>query len=225
MLALGENRQTLADELAEVEQSSRDSQARLQNANDRGGVLAEREAGLKARQHDLLNAVESARLEFEADREFYQSTTIEVQSQRSSRDSATTTLERALSQRKQLLERVESLTNHIEKSTEPLSDLQDKLQEQLGMKVAVDEELRGRHEALECANDELRTHEERRIEQDNLVNEARERVDSHRMVVRELEIRREGVAEKFAETGSPPPAPAPRRRRRAMAARGRNGPR
>ena len=40
------------------------------------------------------------------------------------------------------MERVGTLTNHIEKGTEPLSDLQDKLQEQLGMKVAVDEELR-----------------------------------------------------------------------------------
>ena len=47
----------------------------------------------------------------------------------------------------------------------------------------------------------LRKHEERRMEQDNVVNEVRERVDSHRMVVRELEIRREGVADKFAETG------------------------
>jgi chromosome segregation protein len=164
-------------------------------------LLGEREVGLKERQQELLAAVDAARLQAEADRERYQSTTIEVQSQRSSRDSATTTLERALSQRKQMLERVGTLTTHIETGTEPLSDLQDKLQEQLGMKVVVDEELRGRHEGLERTNDELRKYEDRRIEQDNVVNEARERVDSHRMVVRELEIRREGVAEKFTETG------------------------
>jgi chromosome segregation protein len=124
-----------------------------------------------------------------------------VQSQRSSRDSATTTLERALSQRQQLNERVTTLNGHLEQGTTPLEELQTKLQEQLGLKVTVDQELRGKHESLERANDELRTHETRRSEQDKLVTEARELVDSHRMVVRELEIRREGIAEKFAETG------------------------
>ena len=36
---------------------------------DKSALLTEREAGLKARQQELLQAVESARLESEADRE------------------------------------------------------------------------------------------------------------------------------------------------------------
>ena len=201
VLALGEDSQSIEDDLSGVEQTVRESKNRLSGAKDKSSQLVEREAGLKARQQELLDAIEASREQAEADRERYQSMTIEVQSQRSSRDSATTTLERALSQRQQLNERVATLNGHLEQGTVPLEELQEKLQEQLGLKVTVDEELRGKHESLERANDQLRTHETRRSEQDKLVTEARELVDSHRMVVRELEIRREGIAEKFAETG------------------------
>jgi chromosome segregation protein len=200
-LALGEDSQSIEDDISGVEQSVRDSHSRLSGAQDKSSQLAEREAGLKSRQQELLETIEVSRKNAEADREHYQSMTIEVQSQRSSRDSATTTLERALAQRQQLNERVSTLNGHLEQGSEPLSELQEKLQEQLSLKVTVDAELRGKHESLERANNELRTHESRRSEQDKLVIDARELVDSHRMVVRELEIRREGIAEKFAETG------------------------
>jgi chromosome segregation protein len=200
-LALGEDSQSIDQQIAGVQESARDSQGRLTQAEEKSRQLADREAELKSRQQELLEAIERTREQAEAARERYQSMTIEVQSQRSSRDSATTTLERALSQRQQLQERVQTLSSHLQKGTLPLEDLQKKLQEQLALKVTVDNELRGKHEALEQANDELRRQESRRADQEKVVSEARENVDSHRMVVRELEIRREGIAEKFAETG------------------------
>ena len=200
-LALGEDSQSIAEDIERIEQSTRDSHGQLANAEQQSVQLAEREAGLLSRKEALLAAIEACRAKAEADREQYQSMTIEVQSQRSSRDSATTTLERAILQRQQLTERVATLNSHLQKGTMPLSELQEKLQEQLALKVTVDEELRGKHEALERANDELRIQESRRAEQEKVVNEAREHVDSHRMVVRELEIRREGIADKFAESG------------------------
>ena len=200
-LTLGEDSQSIAEDIESLRSQERESNARLGGAEQKSDQLAQREAGLKDRQQELLASIENARTQAEADRERYQSVTIEVQSQRSSRDSATTTLERALSQRQQLTERVDTLKAHLNKGTIPLKDLQEKLQEQLGLKVIVDEELRGKHDAVERANDECRTQETRRADQEKVVNDAREHVDSHRMVVRELEIRREGVAEKFSETG------------------------
>jgi chromosome segregation protein len=200
-LTLGEDSQSIETEITGVEQSVRESQRLLENAGTQSDQLAEREAGLKTRQQEILASIEACRDQAKSDSDRYQNMIIEVQSQRSSRDSATTTLERALSQRSQLTERVETLKGHLEQGTAPLDDLQTKLQEQLGLKVAVDEELRGKHESVEQANEHLRIHEGRRVEQDTLVAESRELVDSHRMVVRELEIRREGIAEKFVETG------------------------
>ena len=200
-LTLGEDIQHNDADITNVEQSVRESRDRLANADTKSSQLAEREAGLKTHQQELIDAIEVSRHQSEDDRERYQSMTIEVQSQRSSRDSATTTLERVLTQRQQLTERVESLNAHLEQGVAPLDELQEKLQEQLSLKVTVDEELRGKHEALERGNDELRMQEAHRADQDKVVTKTRELVDSHRMVVRELEIRREGIAEKFAETG------------------------
>ena len=200
VLALGEDSQSIDTDINGVITAIRESKARLSQAGEKGAQLSGQEADLKTRQQELLKEIDVNRQKADEDREHYQTTTIEVQSQRSSRASATTTLERALSQRQQLTERLETLSAHLTEGETPLAELQEKLQEQLALKVSVDNELRGKHEELEKANDGLRSQELRRSEQDKIVNEARELVDSRRMAVRELEIRREGIAEQFAAT-------------------------
>jgi chromosome segregation protein len=200
VLALGEDSQSIDTDINGVITAIRESKARLSQAGEKSAQLIGQEADLKTRQQELLKEIDVNRQKADEDREHYQTTTIEVQSQRSSRASATTTLERALSQRQQLTERLETLATHLSEGEAPLAELQEKLQEQLTLKVSVDNELRGKHEELEKANDGLRSQELRRSEQDKIVNEARELADSRRMAVRELEIRREGVAEQFAAT-------------------------
>jgi len=200
VLALGEDSQSIDGDISNVETAIRDAKARLSQAGERGAQLSAQVGGLKAQQQELLSEIEVNRQKADEDRERYQTTTIEVQSRRSSRASATTTLERALSQRQQLTERLETLAAHLSAGEAPLADLQAKLQEQLALKVNVDNELRGKHEELERSNDSLRMQESRRADQDKIVNEVRELVDGRRMAVRELEIRRESVAEKFAAT-------------------------
>jgi chromosome segregation protein len=200
-LALGEDSQSIEINITDVQNAIRDSRSRLEQASENSGRLQERESGLKEQQQQLLEEVEVNRRKADADREHYQNITIEVQSQRSSRASATTTLERALSQRQQLTERSETLNQHLMDGEAPLAALREKLQEQLTLKVAVDNELRGKHEELERANEGLRVQETRRHDQDKIVGEVRERVDTLRMATREMEIRRENVAEKFAATG------------------------
>ena len=200
VLALGEDSQSIDTDINDVTTAIRESKARLSQAGKKGAQLSGQEADLKTRQQELLKEIDVNRQQADEAREHYQTTTIEVQSQRSFRASATTTLERALSQRQQLTERLTTLTTHLSEGETPLAELQEKLQEKLTLKVSVDNELRGKHEELEKANDGLRSQESRRSEQDKIVNEVRELVDSRRMAVRELEIRREGVAEQFAAT-------------------------
>ncbi len=200
-LALGEDSQSIDVSIGDVGNAIRDAEAKLTAARQQAEQLEGQVDGLRARQAELIKEAEAARQQAEADRDAYHNLTIEVQSQRSSRESATTTLERALSQKSQLTNRVESLKVHLQEGEAPLEELQNKLQEQLALKVTVDDELRGKHEALEQANDMLRSQELRRAEQEKNVSEVRESADSMRMAVRELEIRREGIAEKFAATG------------------------
>lgn len=199
--ALNEDSQSINNEIDGISTSIRESANRLSQAEEKSKQLEGREAALTMQQQELLATVEICRRKADEDRERYQTITIEVQSRRSSRESATTTLERAQTQRQQLLERVESLHAHLNDGETPLAELQDKLQEQLGLKVTVDEELRGKHESLEQKNDGLRELEAKRVDQDKGVTEVREQVDGARMSVRELEIRREGLVDKFDQTG------------------------
>jgi chromosome segregation protein len=200
-LALGEDSQSIEADISHVETSIREAEARLAQAQESLAQLAGQENELQEQQRELTEEIEANRRKADADREQYQSVTIEVQAQRSSRASATTTLERALAQRKQLTERIETLTASLSEGQTPMEDLKAKLQSQLALKVTVDAELRGKHEELESANNGLRTQESRRADQDKIVSTVRDLVDSTRMAVRELEIRREAVQERFNATG------------------------
>jgi len=200
-LALGEDSQSIDEQLTEAADSIREAEAKLKGAGEQAEQREGRAEGLQLQQAELLREAESTRQQAESDRDAYHNLSIEVQSQRSSRESATTTLERALSQRGQFNDRLDSLKVHLQEGEEPLTELQDKLQAQLALKVTVDDELRGKHELLERSNDVLREQELRRAEQEKNVNVVRESADTMRMAVRELEIRREGIAERFAATG------------------------
>jgi chromosome segregation protein len=200
VLALGEDSQGIENNISAAAEAVREATAKLTHAGERRNQLQAREADLKAQEHELSREIDINRQQADQDRDHYQNLMIEVQSQRSSRASATTTLERALTQRRQLNERMQTLTAHLADSEGPLAHLQEKLQEQLAVKITVDNELRGKHEELENANDALRGQELRRADQGRIVNEVRERVDELRMSTREMEIRREALQEKFTAT-------------------------
>jgi chromosome segregation protein len=177
----------------------RESQSRLAQAKKLGAGHETRRNTLREQQEPLTSAVQAARSAAEVERQRLQELTIELETRRSSRESASTTLERAQVARTQLAQRIESLKTSIEKNVEPLAALQTKLQAQLQRKLEVDQELKLRHQRLDAANSLLNELDRQRSSCDKSVNEAREQVDSRRMRVREIEVRREGIAEQFAE--------------------------
>ncbi len=200
-LALGEDSQTIEADIGDVSQDIEAARQRYADAQQLVARLSDQEATLKAEQQELQDEFERNRQRADADRDRYQAMVIELESRRSSRESATTTLERAVSQRNQLVERVEALQAMVGEGEQPLLDLQEQLQEQLRLKVAVDEELRAKHEGLEQSNEALRSEEARRQEQENIVTAARSAVDERRMAAREEEIRRESIVAQFEATG------------------------
>jgi chromosome segregation protein len=200
-LALGEDTQTVEADISGVAKGIEDARQRLNESTQQVETLGSKEAALKAEQAELQDELENNRKLSDDNREQFQAMAIELESRRSSRESATTTLERALAQKSQLEERVAALKTMIAEGEQPLNDLQAKLQEQLALKVVVDEELRGKHESLEQSNDALVAHENLRQSQESKVAQARTVADEHRMATREEEIRRESIASQFTETG------------------------
>lgn len=177
-----------------------DTRAGLAQTKEKQVKLAERETALKVEQKDLLSRCEAARADAENARQELQDLAIDVESRRSSRDSAHITLERGVATEKQLTERIETLSGHITTGDQPLVALKESLHAQLESKVAVDVELNDRREIVEQATEKLRLEEAKRFEHDREVSETREVVDSMRVQVREFEVRRETVAEQFSRT-------------------------
>ena len=179
-----------------------DARSRLAQTTEKQTKLAERDVALNAEQKDLLVGCEAARADADKTRHELQGLTIEVESCRSSRDSAGTTLERGIDAEKQLTDRINTLSGQITTGEQPLVTLKATLQAQLESKVAVDAELRKRRQTVEQATEKLRLEEAKRLERDRKVSEIRETVDGMRVQVREFEVRRETVAEQFSKTGA-----------------------
>ncbi|MEC9375115.1 MAG: chromosome segregation protein SMC [Pseudomonadota bacterium] len=200
-LALGKDSQVIETDIKKIDQELHDAGNRLKEAQNILEALGKREDSLQSEQKELQDELDRNRRHADEDRDRYQSAIIELESRRSSRQSATTTLDRAVIQKDQLVERVRALESMLADAVQPLDALQAQLQEQLHLKTSVDEELRKKHEILEDSNEKLRLQEARRMDQEKLVAEARSVLDEHRMSFREEEIRRENISDQFLTLG------------------------
>jgi chromosome segregation protein len=83
---------------------------------------------------------------------------------------------------------------------EPILQLESRLQDHLARRLEVESDLSVARRALEDADNELRALDEKRQVAERLVNEAREAMDTARLAAQETRVRREAIAEQFAET-------------------------
>ena len=127
-LALGQDTQTVEADIGGVAREIDAARQRLAEASQQVESLGSKEAALKAEQAELLAELDNNRQQADENREQFQALVIELESRRSSRESASTTLERALAQKMQLEERVAALKNMVAEGEQPLNDLQEQLQ-------------------------------------------------------------------------------------------------
>ena len=199
--SLSRDGQTVRDELESLQQAIRDSRASLEHATAALARLEERRPSLEAQRDQLTAEIDAARAAASADQANAAQINVEYESRRASRESANTTLTRISAQRAQLQERVNSLAEAVATGEEPIRGLQDSLDAELKREVGVKRALDEQRQVMEAADTELRAREVSRSECETRVADARETVDGLRMHVREVQVRREGVAEQFGQLG------------------------
>ncbi|MDJ0929170.1 MAG: chromosome segregation protein SMC [Gammaproteobacteria bacterium] len=193
--------QSVRDEIAGLEQAIRDAQARREHAAEATERLTDRRPTLERQQQELLDEYNRAREQADKERANVAAINIEYESRRASKESANTTLARVRTQRQSLEQRIESLRGQIDGGVEPLAATQAELETQLAADVEVEQELAARRKLMEAADHELRAAEARRVDSEKRVGEVREANEGLRIAVREIEVRREGLAEQFDATG------------------------
>jgi chromosome segregation protein len=200
-------RERLEDEAADVAQEKGVTQEALARAGaelDRG-LLQLNE--LDSRRHDLENereerrdAVANARSRAQAAQMGARDLLIKIESRRSTQSSVSVSLSRMVEQSEQVVRRRDELEQELAGGDEPILQLEARLHDALERRLEVESDLAVARRSLEDADLELRGLDEKRLAAEQLVNAAREAMEAAKLAAQETRVRREAIAEQFAQT-------------------------
>jgi chromosome segregation protein len=200
-------RERLDDEAADVAQErgiTQEALARARAELDRGllllGELDSRRHELESEREERREAVTAARARSQSAQVAARDLLIRIESRRSTTSSMSVGLSRMTEQRLQHTRRRDELEQELAGGDEPIVQLEARLHDALASRLDVESELSVARRELEDADIELRSLDEKRQTAEHLVNQAREAMETARMAAQETRVRREGLAEQFAET-------------------------
>ncbi len=181
--------------------SQEESRVRNEAAVSRHAALLTSKEECDRQRRDHQDRLSVARAKAEEQRELAQAMAIQVESRRSSKESASAALTRVQGQLSHLLRRQRELQNDLESAAEPLKADERLLLAKLDERLGIERDLAGARTAVEEIDTALRQSEQERSATHQRVNELREAADTVRLSVREAQVRAETVVEQFAETG------------------------
>lgn len=200
-------RQRIEAELAEHAREIDTTQEGLARAGETleqglavGSDLNTRREELEGEREMRREALASARARAQAAQVAARDLLIRIESRRSTESSVRVSLGRMIEQRAHLEQSRESLEAELAGGDAPILELQARLDESLARRLEVEAELAEARHALEEADVRLRTLDEQRMLAERRVGEAREAMEAARLAAQENRVRREGLAEQFAET-------------------------
>jgi chromosome segregation protein len=97
--------------------------------------------------------------------------------------------------------RRESLNAQLASGTAPMKDNETRLEQLLDQRIGVESELGGARDKVQAIENQLRANQEQRQHREREAERVRTGLDELRLAAREISVRRETVAEQFAETG------------------------
>ena len=204
MAERGRNLRADAEELSLEIDRTQDSLAgargRLEEGMDEMAQHDETRLELEARREHLRQNLGLARTQAQTDRAAAQEIAIAVESKRSAHTSIVAGLARMRQQLVQLEERGAELKRQLEAGVAPLAIHEQDLERHLELRSAVEQNMGEARRALEDAETRMRTLDERRMQSETKVDEARAQVDDVKMAAQELRVRRETLHEQFAAT-------------------------
>jgi chromosome segregation protein len=125
---------------------------------------------------------------------------VRSESVRTAENSLATGLSRMREQRAQLAARCGELEGELASGDAPIMELEGRLSEALAQRLTVNAELSGARAALEAADAELRSLDERRVSAEARAFDARTAMEEARLAASETRVRHESIAEQFAAT-------------------------
>ena len=197
---VAEDRRLIAQERELAERQIADSRQRLQQAHDQLEGFSGRRESLEEQRTELKAELIRVREQAIEDRRAAQEMAIQFESRKTSKESAAQNLARMRNQFEQYGRRQEEIRRQLQRGEGPLADQQDQLEKLLGVRVEVESELAAARKQVEAVESELRNIDQKRMLVDQKGEEARSAVSEANLALRELRVRREGIAEQFEKT-------------------------
>jgi chromosome segregation protein len=196
---LQSEREELAERLEEALGESEEARERLHAALEEVESLAERRGVLAERREALRRQVAEARDQERERRELVHRLQVRIESQRAAREARQRSLERAREQSAQLVERLDELRLGLEASLEPLDEQEGMLEEQLALRLEVEQQLADSRSHMEELDTRVRALEQERHQVEQETVERRRELDALRLARQELLVRRRTLEEQLAE--------------------------
>ena len=198
--AISEESKEIESERFTAEEQARTSRTQFTQAVSFLSELDTRRSTLEAQRAELKAELERVRAQADEDRIAAHDLAIQFENRRSSKESAAQSLLRMQSQLQHFRTRENEIRSQLENSENPLEDNKQDLEKLLAVRVDVENELAESRRQVEDIENLLRELDQARMRNDQVVEEARAAVNDARMAAQEINVRREGFAEQFAET-------------------------
>jgi len=189
-----------AREIAATEEGLGRAGATLEQGLTVGSDLNLRREELEGEREMRRVALAGARARAQAAQIAARDLLIRIESRRSTEASVKVSLGRMSEQRVQLDEHRAALAAELAGGDAPIVELEGRLNDSLARRLEVEAELGEARRELDEADGALRALDETRLLAERRVGEAREAMEAARLAAQENRVRREGLAEQFAET-------------------------
>ena len=155
---------------------------------------------LNVQKTDIENELNRVRNQYEEDRTRYQEMQIQFEGKLTSKESASQNLKRMQSQKTLFQSRKNEILEQIELNKQPLIDNKKLLEEQLHVKVSVEEKLNEARKLLDEVDSNINLQDQSRMEVERKIDKAKTSLAETKGDIQAIQGRKEGVDEQLNQT-------------------------
>ena len=155
---------------------------------------------LNVQKTDIENELNRVRNQYEEDRTRYQEMQIQFEGKLTSKESASQNLERMQSQKTLFQSRKNEILEQIELNKQPLIDNKKLLEEQLHVKVSVEEKLNEARKLLDEVDSDINLQDQLRMEVERKIDKAKTSLAETKGELQAIQGRKEGIDEQLNQT-------------------------
>jgi chromosome segregation protein len=193
---IGETRTSLEELRQDLQKTTHRRNDHLQQVND----LEQRKSSLEQERDAFRETLQQSRENLQGCREQQHQAQMKLQTLKSEVNSTRFNLERIEQQSTQYQTRVAELKQAIDQAEQPLEQLQRSLAAALTSKSEIETRLHQSQQQVSSLDATQRAHERQRNEQQQQVDAVRSELESHKMHLQEIDIRRKTIEEQLAKT-------------------------